>query len=161
MAHLPSPALSRAASSPPAAPRPARSSSARAAVATTTSEPEPARPPRRPPASALVLAAYLAGPLLADRVKSRVAFGLADSQGLLTCDDTPEELAVSLVAPGRTALGEPITVARHAEGPAAGLLPAAVTARRARHLHRARRGRGPTGRRDGLPGQGRRAGHAS
>jgi hypothetical protein len=77
---------------------------------------EPDRSTTTAATSDLVLAAYLNGPFYATGLTSRVVFGLADSQGLLTYEDTPEELAVSLIAPDGRRSAEPITVERHGEG---------------------------------------------
>ena len=64
----------------------------------------------------LVLAAYLGGPFHAAGRESRVVFGLADSEGLLTYEDTPDELELAILGPDQAPVGDPITVQRHGEG---------------------------------------------
>ena len=64
----------------------------------------------------LVLAPYLQGPFYFTGVETRVIFGLADSEGLLTLEDTPEELEVTVLGPDGKAVGDPLTLPRHGDG---------------------------------------------
>ena len=64
----------------------------------------------------LVLAAYMSGPLYAAGIESRIIFGLADSQGLLTFDKTPEELDLRVIGPQASPTVEDVSVQRHGEG---------------------------------------------
>ena len=66
----------------------------------------------------LVLVSYL-GPgtgVFGTGQRNRVPFGLADSDGLLRAQDTPDEVEVELLAPDGAAVGRPRTVRAHAAG---------------------------------------------
>ena len=67
-------------------------------------------------ANDLVLAAYMAGPFHAAGIESRLVFGLADTQGLLTYEDTPEQLELAILGPDGLPAADPVTVQRHGEG---------------------------------------------
>ena len=67
-------------------------------------------------ANDLVLAAYMAGPFHAAGIESRLVFGLADTQGLLTYEDTPEQLELAILGPDGLPAADPVTVQRHGKG---------------------------------------------
>lgn len=66
--------------------------------------------------SSLALAQFFGGPIFVAGQPLRAPFGVADADGLLPVDDTPERLEVQLVDPGGADLGDPVEVERHAEG---------------------------------------------
>jgi hypothetical protein len=74
----------------------------------------------------LVLAPYLQGPFYFTGIESRVIFGLADSQGLLTLEDTPEELEVTILDPDGAA-AKPLVLERHGDGLPRAYFPLRVT----------------------------------
>jgi hypothetical protein len=55
-------------------------------------------------------------PMLAAGREVRAPFGLADAEGLLPLDRTPETLSVTVLGPDGDVVVEPLEVARHAEG---------------------------------------------
>jgi hypothetical protein len=75
----------------------------------------------------LVLAAYLQGPFYAAGLESRVIFGLADEEGLLTYEATPEELEVSVIGPDAAPTVEKVTVQRHGQGLPRAYFPLRIT----------------------------------
>jgi hypothetical protein len=56
------------------------------------------------------------GPQLAAGVEARAPFGVADADGLLPIEDTPEQLEVTIVGADGKPVGDPVTVDRHAKG---------------------------------------------
>lgn len=62
------------------------------------------------------LAQFFGGPMFAAGETARLPFGVADADGLLPVDDTPEQLDVQVLTSAGEEIGSPITVARHAEG---------------------------------------------
>jgi hypothetical protein len=64
----------------------------------------------------IVMANFFGGPLFAAGAPLRAAFGLADSEGLLTVADTPKEIEVTVHDPDGAQIGDPITIQRHAKG---------------------------------------------
>jgi hypothetical protein len=64
----------------------------------------------------LQLAQYFGGPLFAAGAPLRAPFGLADSEGLLPVEETPEELEVDVLTPDGEQVAGPVAVRRHAEG---------------------------------------------
>jgi hypothetical protein len=75
----------------------------------------------------LVLAAYMSGPLYAAGVESRIIFGLADSEGLLTFDRTPEELELRVIGPDAAPTVEKVTVQRHGQDMPRAYFPLRIT----------------------------------
>jgi hypothetical protein len=76
----------------------------------------------------LALVQFFGGlPMLAAGGEVRAPFGVADVDGLLPTDSTPERLAVSLLDPDGTTVAE-ITVSRHAAGLPRGYFPLRFTA---------------------------------
>lgn len=71
----------------------------------------------------LALAQFFGGPLFVAGRSVRAPFGVADIDGLLSVDDTPESLAVTVLGPDSAPLGDPIEVRRHAEGLPRGYFP--------------------------------------
>jgi hypothetical protein len=67
-------------------------------------------------------------PMLAAGGPVRAPFGVADPQGILPVDDTPETLSVTVVGPDGADLGAPIEVARHAQGLPRAYFPLVFTA---------------------------------
>lgn len=66
--------------------------------------------------SSLALAQFFGGPMFVPGRESRFPFGVADQDGLLPIDRTPERLTVQLLDPDGATLGEPLVVDRRAEG---------------------------------------------
>ncbi len=64
----------------------------------------------------LALAQFFGGPTFVAGTALRAPFGVVDQDGLLTIEDTPEELEVVLLDAADQQVGEALTVARHAEG---------------------------------------------
>ena len=64
----------------------------------------------------LALAQFFGGPTFVAGTALRAPFGVADQDGLLTIDDTPEELEVVLLDADDAQVGDAVTVVRHAEG---------------------------------------------
>lgn len=71
----------------------------------------------------LALAQFFGGPLFVAGRSVRAPFGVADIDGLLPVEDTPESLAVTVLGPDSAPLGDPIEVRRHAEGLPRGYFP--------------------------------------
>jgi hypothetical protein len=69
-----------------------------------------------PAGGGLVLAQFFGGPVLVAGEESRAPFGVADTDGLLPVEDTPEELTVTLLDPDGAPVGDPIQVGRRATG---------------------------------------------
>src|SRR5690606_36518735 len=66
-------------------------------------------------AAGLVLVQFFGGPMFTPG-QVRLPFGLGDVDGLIPTERTPEQLTVTVLDPDGRALGDPVTVARHAEG---------------------------------------------
>lgn len=62
------------------------------------------------------LAQFFGGPMFVAGQTARLPFGVADADGLLRVDDTPEELEVQVLTSKGEELGAPISVTRHADG---------------------------------------------
>ena len=75
----------------------------------------------------LQLAQYFGGPLFAAGAPLRAPFGLADSEGLLPVEDTPEEIDVEVLTPDGQRVAGPLTVRRHADGLERAYFPLALT----------------------------------
>ncbi|MGK2949243.1 MAG: hypothetical protein ACSLFP_11755, partial [Acidimicrobiales bacterium] len=71
----------------------------------------------------LALAQFFGGPLFVAGRPVRAPFGVADIDGLLSVDDTPESLVVTVLGPDSAPLGDPLEVARRAEGLPRGYFP--------------------------------------
>jgi hypothetical protein len=68
-------------------------------------------------ASGLSLVQFFGGlPMLAAGSDLRTPFGVADAEGLLPVEQTPERLTVSVLDPSGNVLVEPMELTRHAEG---------------------------------------------
>jgi len=69
------------------------------------------------PTSGLALVQFFGGlPMLVAGREVRAPFGVADSDGLLSVDDNPDALTVTLLDDSGKELGSPVDVPRHAEG---------------------------------------------
>lgn len=66
--------------------------------------------------SELALAQLFGGPMFVAGRPARLPFGVADADGLLTTEETPTELTLSVLDAEGQPVGPPSTVARHAEG---------------------------------------------
>jgi hypothetical protein len=67
--------------------------------------------------SSLALAQFFGGlPMFVPGGESRFPFGVADQDGLLPIERTPERLEVQILDPNGKALGDPVEVKRHANG---------------------------------------------
>jgi hypothetical protein len=66
--------------------------------------------------SSLALAQFFGGPMFAAGQENRFPFGVADQDGLLPIDRTPERLTVQLLDPEGAEVGSPIEVARRSDG---------------------------------------------
>ena len=67
--------------------------------------------------SKLVLVQFFGGgALFAAGEKLRAPFGLADAEGLLPVDDTPESVEVQIITPDGRGTSEPITIQRRSDG---------------------------------------------
>jgi hypothetical protein len=75
----------------------------------------------------LALAQFFGGPMFVAGTASRLPFGVADQDGLLPTEDTPERLTVQVIGPDGAEVGAPIDVARHAEGLPRAYFPLEVT----------------------------------
>jgi len=64
----------------------------------------------------LALAQFFGGPLFVAGQVLRAPFGVADIDGLLPVDATPELLVVTVLGPDGEAIGDPVEVARRADG---------------------------------------------
>ena len=64
----------------------------------------------------LVLAQFFGGPMFVPGRENRFPFGVADQDGLLPVEDTPDRLTVQLLDPQGAAVGDPIEVERRSEG---------------------------------------------
>jgi hypothetical protein len=71
----------------------------------------------------LALAQFFGGPLFVAGQMVRAPFGVADIDGLLPVEDTPERLLVTVLGPDDQPIGDAIEVARHAEGLPRGYFP--------------------------------------
>jgi hypothetical protein len=70
-----------------------------------------------PASGDLSLVQFFGGPpMLTAGREVRTPFGVADADGLLPVDRTPEALTVTVLGPGGDVVVEPLEVARHAEG---------------------------------------------
>jgi hypothetical protein len=76
----------------------------------------------------LALVQFFGGePMLAAGSEVRAPFGVADAQGLLDVDDTPESLTVAVLDASGGEVVAPIRLARHAEGLPRGYFPLRFT----------------------------------
>lgn len=66
--------------------------------------------------SSLALAQFFGGRMFVPGRECRFPFGVADQDGLLPIEQTPERLTVQLLGPKGAELGPPIDVDRHSEG---------------------------------------------
>lgn len=64
----------------------------------------------------LALAQFFGGPVLVAGRQARAPFGLADTDGLLPTDRTPDSLTVSILGPDGNEVTEPVEVARRSAG---------------------------------------------
>jgi hypothetical protein len=80
-----------------------------------------------PLASGLALAQFFGGPTFIAGREARLPFGVADQDGLLATEDTPERLSVQILDPDGSSLGTPIEVGRHADGLPRAYFPLRVT----------------------------------
>jgi hypothetical protein len=71
----------------------------------------------------LALAQFFSGPMFVAGRSVRAPFGVADIDGLLPVETTPEVLSVTVLGPDDAPLGDPIEVIRHAEGLPRGYFP--------------------------------------
>jgi hypothetical protein len=67
-------------------------------------------------ASKLVLAQFFGSGLFAAGQPLRAPFGVADSEGLLPVDKSPDHVQATILSPDGKQVGEAITVAKHAKG---------------------------------------------
>jgi hypothetical protein len=67
-------------------------------------------------AGSLALAQFFGGPMFVPGRENRFPFGVADQDGLLPTERTPERLTVQLFDADGGELGAPVDVARHADG---------------------------------------------
>ncbi len=79
------------------------------------------------PGSGLALAQFFGGPMFVAGHEARLPFGVADQDGLLNTDDTPEHLTMQVLDPDGTPVGSPIEVDRHAAGLPRAYFPLRVT----------------------------------
>jgi hypothetical protein len=63
----------------------------------------------------LALAAFFGGPMFIAGTPFRAPFGVVDRDGLLAVDDTPDHLEVQVLTGDDQPVGDPITLARHAQ----------------------------------------------
>lgn len=80
-----------------------------------------------PVAGSLVLAQFFGGPMFVAGEEARLPFGVADENGLLPTEDTPEQLTVQIVGPDGEDAGSPVDVPRHAEGIPRAYFPLRIT----------------------------------
>ena len=80
-----------------------------------------------PAAGGLVLAQFFGGPMFVAGEEARLPFGVADEDGLLPTEDTPEQLTVQIVGPEGEDVGAPVDVPSHAEGLPRAYFPLRVT----------------------------------
>jgi hypothetical protein len=66
--------------------------------------------------SNLVLANFFGGPLFVPGQPLRAPFGIADAEGLLTVDQTPPVVRVSIYSSDGKEVGRPLAIARHSSG---------------------------------------------
>jgi hypothetical protein len=85
-------------------------------------DPVEATSPSATAGDGLALAQFFGGPLFVPG-QVRAPFGVADIDGLLPVDGTPATLSVTVFGPDDEPIGEPIEVARHAEGLPRGYFP--------------------------------------
>ncbi|MGH9274226.1 MAG: hypothetical protein ACRDZU_06220 [Acidimicrobiales bacterium] len=78
-------------------------------------------------ASGFALAQFFGGPMFVAGKEARLPFGVADQDGLLATDDTPERLSIQVVGPDGSMVGDPIDVDRHADGLPRAYFPLRVT----------------------------------
>ncbi len=86
-----------------------------------------ADPPTTSPEGGLSLVQFFGGPMLVAGREIRAPFGVADIDGLLPVDRTPDRLTVTVLGPDGTEVGEPIDVDRHREGLPRGYYPLRFT----------------------------------
>jgi hypothetical protein len=67
-------------------------------------------------AGSLALAQFFGGPMFVPGRENRFPFGVADQDGLLPTERTPERLTVYLLDADGAAVGAPVEVVRHADG---------------------------------------------
>jgi hypothetical protein len=77
--------------------------------------------------SSLALAQFFGGALFVAGQPLRAPFGVADADGLLPVDRTPELLEVQLLGPDGAEVGDLVEVERHADGLPRGYFPLAAT----------------------------------
>src|SRR5690606_3118733 len=75
----------------------------------------------------LSLAQFFGGPMFVAGDELRLPFGVADVDGLLPADDTPETLSVDVLGPDGSAVAEGVEVRRHHEGLPRAYFPLRVT----------------------------------
>jgi len=75
----------------------------------------------------LALAQFFGGPMFVAGQAARLPFGVADADGLLAAEDTPDRLEVAILDADGSAVGEAVTVARHANGLPRAYFPLRVT----------------------------------
>ncbi len=75
----------------------------------------------------LALAQFFGGPMFVAGTASRLPFGVADQDGLLTTEATPERLTVQILGPDGAEVGAPVEVDRHSEGLPRAYFPLEVT----------------------------------
>lgn len=85
-------------------------------------------PPTTSAAGGLALVQFFGGlPMLVAGGEVRTPFGVADAEGLLPVDRTPEELTVTILGSDGSTVVEPIDVDRHAKGLPRGYYPLRFT----------------------------------
>jgi len=75
----------------------------------------------------LALAQFFGGPMFIAGKEARLPFGVADQDGLLATEDTPERLSIQIVGPDGSTVGNPIDVDRFADGLPRAYFPLRVT----------------------------------
>lgn len=84
-------------------------------------------PTTAPAASGLALAQFFGGPMFVAGHEARLPFGVADQDGLLPTNDTPDRLTVQILGPDGATVGTAVEVNRHADGLPRAYFPLRVT----------------------------------
>lgn len=85
-------------------------------------------PPTTSPTGGLALVQFFGGlPMLVAGAEVRAPFGVADGEGLLPVERTPEDLTVTILAPDGSTVVEPMDLVRHAKGLPRGYFPLRFT----------------------------------
>jgi hypothetical protein len=86
-----------------------------------------ADPPTTSATDGLSLVQFFGGPMFVAGGEIRAPFGVADADGLLPVDRTPEDLAVTILGADGSTVVEPVEVSRHAAGLPRGYYPLRFT----------------------------------